>query len=94
MSVAGASSQGGGGGSSASVAPEKITLSEFESISPGMTEDEVEQIVGSPGALRSNSEGFLGSDYVTRTYDGGFMASATVEFKNGEVVRTHQLGLQ
>ena len=77
--------------------PPTITLEEFNAIQEGMTYQEVTDIVGSSGELRSES-GMSGSDYYTQLRswegEGSLGANANVMFQGGKVISKAQFGLE
>jgi hypothetical protein len=68
---------------------EQITLAEFDSITHGMTFDEVVVIVGSPGKVSSEI-----MNTKTYTFDGGIMASGIIQFTDGKVSSKSHFGLK
>jgi len=73
----------------------KISLSEFNRISTGMTHSEVWDIVGSGGTVMSESD-IAGYKTVMYTWEGqgSLGANANCMFQNGELVSKAQYGLE
>jgi hypothetical protein len=71
----------------------KITLSEFNSIQSGMTVDQVNNIVGGPGKLLSQTD--IGGHHTEiRMWSGQDLGSnANVTFQDGAVISKAQFGL-
>jgi uncharacterized membrane protein YvbJ len=75
------------------VSAEKYTKAMFDSITTGMTKQQVQDILGGPGTLMSQSNvgGYSAAMYDWQNSDGSNM---TVEFGDGVVVMKAQFGLQ
>lgn len=75
-----------------------ISMSEFESISSGMTYEEVVEIIGSEGELLSESDLGIGDAYKSAIYmwegEGSLGANANVTFQGGKVLSKAQMGLE
>lgn len=78
----------------------KLTLAKFESISNGMTYDEVIAIIGSEGTIMSEV-GVKGEAYYTVTYQydgdkvkGDLGANAILLFQDGKLNTKSQIGLK
>ena len=63
--------------------PNELTWQQLQTIKPGMTEDEVRELVGRPDAIRINDQGSVDWKY------GSFWPD-TVEFKSGRVVAAYR----
>lgn len=75
--------------------PPTITMEEYNAISPGMTFQEVYDIVGGPGEVTSEIE-LSSYTSVTREWQGtgGSFSYAAVTFDDGKVRSKHQYGLE
>ena len=75
--------------------PWGVTLRQFESLRPGMTEDQVSVILGGRGTPISESS-IGGSETVMYTWDGYGRAGANMNatFRNGRLIGKAQFGLE
>jgi hypothetical protein len=73
----------------------KMSLTEFNQISPGMTADQVNRIVGGPGKLDSATD-IAGHHTEIRSWtgNGGLGSNANVTFQDGAMISKAQFGLQ
>jgi hypothetical protein len=69
-----------------------VTAAAFAAVRPGMTLEEVNTLIGSPGKLGSSSE-FGGSRSEGYTWSGRNMSAIIVTFRNGRVAGGLQSGL-
>lgn len=74
---------------------EYITMEEYNKIEPGMTYEEVKEIVGSGGEVTSQAEsGGINITMVTWYGNGVAGSNANVTFTNNEVTAKAQVGLR
>ncbi len=75
-----------------------ISITEYESITNGMTYEEVCDIIGGEGELLANTDLDLGDDLVTESYswegEGSVGANALIMFQGGKVISKSQAGLE
>lgn len=75
-----------------------ISKDEFNSISTGMTYDEVVEIIGSEGEVMSAVDLGMGEEFKTIMYfwegEGSLGANANVTFQGGKVTAKAQIGLK
>ena len=73
----------------------EMTLEEFDQIQNGMTLEQVQVIVGGPGALTSSGgDGEFKTELFSWDGTDNFGANANVSFQNGVVIGKAQVGLQ
>lgn len=75
-----------------------ISKDEFDSISTGMTYDEVVEVIGSEGEVLSEVDLDIGEQYKTIMYmwkgEGSLGANANITFQDGKVTAKAQIGLK
>jgi outer membrane protein assembly factor BamE (lipoprotein component of BamABCDE complex) len=72
----------------------EVTLEEYNRLTPGMTKDQVAEIVGGPGESMSTSD-IAGYHTETLKYDGAQMgANAILTFQNEKLQTKAQFGLR
>lgn len=75
-----------------------ISKDEFDSISTGMTYDEVVEVIGSEGEVLSEVDLDIGEQYETIMYmwkgEGSLGANANITFQGGKVTAKAQIGLK
>lgn len=75
-----------------------ISKDEFNSISTGMTYDEVVEIIGSEGEVMSEVDLGMGEEFKTSMYfwegEGSIGANANITFQGGKVTAKAQIGLK
>lgn len=70
-----------------------VTLSEFQQIQPGMTYDQVAQIVGDPGSQFQSQE-MMGIKSDTYMWENGGGPNMVCMFQNGKLINKTQVGLR
>ena len=78
--------------------PPTISMKEFNSISTGMTYEEIVAIIGSEGEVLSEVDMGMGDEYKTTVYmwdgEGAVGANANITIQGGKVIAKAQVGLK